>query len=186
MSLWDSSFWYVNYFISGKLAAAVVRGVQKHPGKGVSIKHFAANNCELERNMSSSNVNERALREIYLRPFELAVREGGAKGIMTSYNKVNGTYASNSYDLCTKALRNEWGFEGVVMTDWFSTNKGLASNALCIKAGNDLIMPGGGYFKKEILRGVKSGLIEEKDVRISCSRVIRAILDSATQREYIG
>ena len=172
--------------LTGKMAAAITRGVQQEEGFYVTVKHFAANNQEEERNKVSSNLSERALREIYLRPFELAVRDGGAKGIMTSYNKVNGTYASNSYDLCTKALRNEWGFEGVVMTDWFSTNKGLASNALCIKAGNDLIMPGGGYFKKEILQGVKSGLIEEKNVRISCSRVIRAILDSATQREYIG
>ena len=172
--------------LTGKMAAAITRGVQQEEGFYVTVKHFAANNQEEERNKVSSNLSERALREIYLRPFELAVRDGGAKGIMTSYNKVNGTYASNSYDLCTKALRNEWGFEGVVMTDWFSTNGGLANNALCIKAGNDLIMPGGGYFKKEILRGVKSGLIEEKDVRISCSRVIRAILDSATQREYIG
>ena len=172
--------------LTGKMAAAITRGVQQEEGFYVTVKHFAANNQEEERNRVSSNLSERALREIYLRPFELAVRDGGAKGIMTSYNKVNGIYASNSYDLCTKALRNEWGFEGVVMTDWFSTNKGLASNALCIKAGNDLIMPGGGYFKKEILQGVKSGLIEEKNVRISCSRVIRAILDSATQREYIG
>ena len=172
--------------LTGRMAAAITRGVQQEEGFYVTVKHFAANNQEEERNKVSSNLSERALREIYLRPFELTVRDGGAKGVMTSYNRVNGTYAANSYDLCTKALRNEWGFEGVVMTDWFSTNKGLASNALCIKAGNDLIMPGGGYFKKEILQGVKSGLIEEKDVRISCSRVIRAILDSATQREYIG
>jgi beta-glucosidase len=105
---------------------------------------------------------------------------------MTSYNKVNGIYTANSYDLCTKILRNEWGFDGVVMTDWFSTNKGLANNAIAIKAGNDLIMPGGGYFKKEILQGVKSGLIDEGDVRICCSRIIKAILNSDIQKEYIG
>ena len=89
-------------------------------------------------------------------------------------------------DLCTKVLRNEWGFDGVVMTDWFSTNKGQASNAICMKAGNDMIMPGGGSFKKEILQGVKSGLITETDVRRCCGNVVKAIFNSATQREHIG
>ena len=172
--------------LTGRMAAAITRGVQQEDGFYVTVKHFAANNQEEERNKVSSNLSERALREIYLRPFELAVREGGAKGIMTSYNKVNGIYTANSYDLCTKILRNEWGFDGVVMTDWFSTNKGLANNAIAIKAGNDLIMPGGGYFKKEILQGVKSGLIDERDVRICCSRIIKAILNSDIQKEYIG
>ena len=105
---------------------------------------------------------------------------------MTSYNRVNGVYAPNSYDLCTKALRNEWGFDGVVMTDWFSTNKGQGNNALAMKAGNDLIMPGGGSFKKEILAGVKSGLISEADVRRCCANVVNSIFHSAIQREYIG
>ena len=105
---------------------------------------------------------------------------------MTSYNKVNGVYAPNSYDLCTKVLRSEWGYDHVVMTDWFSTNKTYADNDLAMKAGNDLIMPGGGSFKKEILRGVKNGTITEADVRRCCSHVVKAIFDSATQREYIG
>ena len=105
---------------------------------------------------------------------------------MTSYNKVNGVYTPNSYDLCTKVLRNEWGFDGVVMTDWYSTNKGQASNALCMKVGNDLIMPGGGSFKKEILNGLKSGLIDETDIRRCCSNMVKAIFDSAIQKEYIG
>ena len=173
-------------FLTGAMAAAITRGVQQEEGFYVTVKHFACNNQEDNRNKVSSNLSERALREIYLRPFEITVREGGAKGIMTSYNRINGVYASNSHDICTKALRNEWGFHGVVMTDWFSTNKGLASNALCMMAGNDLIMPGGGSFKKEILEGVKSGLISEGDVRRCCANVIKSILDSATQREYIG
>ena len=105
---------------------------------------------------------------------------------MTSYNKVNGVYAPNSHDLCTKALRNEWGFDGVVMTDWFSTNKGQGNNAMAMKAGNDLIMPGGGSFKKEILAGVKSGVISEADVLRCCANLVKSIFDSATQREYIG
>ena len=105
---------------------------------------------------------------------------------MTSYNRVNGVYAPNSHDLCTKVLRNEWGFEGVVMTDWFSTNKGQADNALAMQAGNDLIMPGGGSFKKAIIKGVKSGQISQEDLRRCCANVVKSIFDSATQKEYIG
>jgi len=172
--------------LSGSIAAAITRGIQQEEGFYVTVKHFACNNQEDNRNGVSSNLTERALREIYLRGFEIAVREGGAKGIMTSYNKINGVYASNCHDICTKALRNEWGFDGVVMTDWFSTNKGQANNALAMQAGNDLIMPGGGHFKKEILKGVKSGQIPEEDVRRCCANVVKAILNSATQRDYIG
>ena len=150
------------------------------------MKHFACNNQEDNRNFVNSNVNERTLREIYLRAFERTVRQGGAKGIMTSYNKVNGTYAPNSYDLCTKVLRNEWGFDGVVMTDWFSTNKGLGSNPMCMSAGNDMIMPGGSYFKKDIIAGVKNGQITQEDVRRCCANVVKSILNSAIQKEYIG
>lgn len=172
--------------LSGAMAAAITRGVQQEPGFYVTVKHFACNNQEDNRNFVSSNLSERALREIYLRSFEICVREGDAKSIMTSYNKVNGVYAPNSHDLCTKALRNEWGFDGVVMTDWFSTNKGQGNNAIALRSGNDLIMPGGGSFKKEILAGVKSGLISEADVRRCCANVVKSIFDSATQREYIG
>ncbi len=172
--------------LSGLMAAAITRGVQQEEGFYVTVKHFACNNQEDNRNKVSSNLGERALREIYLRGFELCVREGGAKGIMTSYNRVNGVYAPNSHDLCTKALRNEWGFDGVVMTDWFSTNKGQASNPAAMQAGNDLIMPGGGSFKKSILKGVRSGEIEESDVRRCCVNVVKAILNSQTQKEYIG
>ena len=172
--------------LAGQMAAAITRGVQQEEGFYVTVKHFAANNQEDNRNKVSSNLSERALREIYLRPFEITVRDGKAKSIMTSYNRINGVYAPNSYDICTKVLRNEWGFDGVVMTDWFSTNKGFARTDLCMKAGNDLIMPGGGSFKKEILAGVKSGVISESDVRICCSRVIKSILNSQIQKEYIG
>ncbi len=172
--------------LSGNMAAAITQGVQKEEGYYVTVKHYACNNQEDNRNAVSSNLSERTLREIYLRGFEICVRDGHAKGIMTSYNKVNGVYSPNSHDLCTKVLRNEWGFDGVVMTDWFSTNKGQASNAIAMKAGNDLIMPGGGSFKKEILLGVKSGLISQEDVRRCCANVVYAILNSASQREYIG
>ncbi len=173
-------------YLTGAMAAAITRGVQQEEGFYVTVKHYACNNQEDNRNFVSSNLSERALREIYLRGFQRTVRQGGAKGIMTSYNKVNGVYSPNSHDLCTKLLRNEWGFDGVVMTDWFSTNKGQADNTIAMKAGNDLIMPGGGSFKKEILEGIKSGKISDTDLRRCCGNVIRAILNSATQKEYIG
>lgn len=172
-------------FLTGEVAAAITKGIQQEEGYYATVKHFACNNMEDNRNKVSSNLSERALREIYLRGFERAVRKGNAKAIMTSYNRINSVYAPNSYDLCTKVLRNEWGFDGVVMTDWFSTNRGLGNNALAMKAGNDLIMPGGNTFKKEILAGVKSGMIKEEDVRRCCANVVRAIMNSATQKEYI-
>ena len=172
--------------LTGLLAAAVTRGVQAEPGFYVTVKHFACNNQEDNRNFVSSNLSERALREIYLRAFEYPVRKGGAKAIMTSYNRLNGVYTPNSQDLCTRVLRCEWGFEGVVMTDWFSTNKGQASSALAIGAGNDLIMPGGGSFKKDILMGLKDGRLNREDLIRCCANVVRSIFDSETQREYIG
>ena len=172
--------------LTGVLAAAITRGVQQEEGFYVTVKHYACNNNEDNRNFVSSNLSERTLREIYLRGFEVCVREGGAKAIMTSYNRVNGVYTPNSHDLCTKALRNEWGFKGVVMTDWFSTNKGQADNAVALAVGNDLIMPGGGSFKKAILAGLKDGRVTEKDIRRCCANVVKSIFDSQIQREYIG
>ncbi len=173
-------------YLAGTMATAITKGVQQEEGYYVTVKHFACNNQEDNRMNVSSNVSERALREIYLRGFERCVREGHAKGIMTSYNRVNKVYAPNSYDLCTKVLRNEWGFDGVVMTDWFSTKGKGGRNALAMQAGNDLIMPGMGGNKKDILNGVRTGVISEEDVRRCCGNVIRAILNSATQRESIG
>ena len=171
--------------LSGEMAAAITRGVQQKEGFYVTVKHYACNNQEDNRTGVNSNVSERALREIYLRGFEICVREGNAKSVMTSYNKVNGVYSPNSYDLCTKMLRNEWGFDGVVMTDWFSTNKGQAGNALAMKAGNDLIMPGGSYHKKELLKSLQRGVCSEEDLRRCCANVVKSIFNSETQREYI-
>ena len=171
--------------LTGVLAAAITRGVQQEEGFYVTIKHFACNNQEDNRNFVSSNLTERALREIYLKGFEICVREAGAKSVMTSYNRLNGVYTPNSHDLCTKALRSEWGFEGVVMTDWFSTNRGQADNALALKAGNDLIMPGGATFKKAILSGLKQGTMTEEDLRRCCANVVKSIFDSQIQKEYI-
>ena len=172
--------------LTGLMAAALTRGVQQEEGFYVTVKHFACNNQEDNRSFTNANVSQRALREIYLRGFETVVRKGGAKGVMTSYNKINGVYAPNSHDLCTKALRSEWGFDGVVMTDWFATAKGQASSALAIAAGNDLIMPGAGSDKKDILSGLRSGTVTEEDLRRCCANVVRSILSSATQKDYFG
>ena len=178
-------YWSEDPYLAGTMAAAVTRGVQQEEGFYVTVKHFAANNQEDNRNQVSSELTERALREIYLRPFEIAVRKGGAKGIMTSYNRINGVYAPNSHDICTKVLRNEWGFDGVVMTDWFSTNGGQADNGLCMTAGNDLIMPGGKGFQKKLIKAVKKGRIPEESLRRCCANVVKSIFDSAIQREYL-
>ncbi|MBR2764465.1 MAG: glycoside hydrolase family 3 C-terminal domain-containing protein [Blautia sp.] len=129
--------------VSGKMAAAITKGVQEDPTCGTTIKHFACNNQEENRRGVSSIVSERALREIYLKGFEIAVKEAQPRSIMTSYNKVNNVHTANSYDLCTTAARTEWGFKGVIMTDWTTTNQeGGSSAAKCIAAGNDLVMPG--------------------------------------------
>ena len=173
-------------FLTGAAASAIIKGVQCEDGFYVTIKHFACNNQEDNRKNVSSNLSERALREIYLRGFEMAVREGNAKAVMTSYNKVNNVYTPNSYDLCTKALRNEWGFDGVVMTDWFSTSKGSGDTALCMKAGNDLIMPGGKGFQKEILKGIETGVITDEELKRCCGNVIKLVLESNLQKEYMN
>ena len=165
-------------FLTGKLAAAVTKGVQQTDGNFVTIKHFACNNQEDNRNGVSSNVSERALREIYLKGYSIAVKEGNAKGVMTSYNKINGVYTPNSYDLCTKVLRNEWGFDGLVMTDWMSTAEGLASPALAIKAGNDLIMPGSKYDKKYLLKALKNKELSEAELKFCAKNVLNAIENS--------
>lgn len=164
--------------LTGKISASITRGVQYIPGNYVTIKHYACNNQEDNRNRSNSNVNERALREIYLKGFEICVKEANAKSVMTSYNLINGTYAPNNYGTVTEALRNEWGFDGVVMTDWFSTGKGLGRNDIAIKVGNDMIMPGGGANKKEILKGVKEGTVSKEDLRRACANIVRSIVES--------
>lgn len=169
--------------VSGHMAAAIVRGVQKHPGKGMSIKHFVANNCELERNMSSSNMTERTLREIYLRGFEIAVKESHPMTVMAAYNKVNGIYCTNHYDLLVKVLRNEWGFKGLVMSDWDSMQ---ASRQDCTVPASgdvqkapyaqcDLIMPGREDQVRALLAGIEEGKVQAVDLRRSAMRILKLI-----------
>jgi beta-glucosidase len=161
--------------LTGKLAAAVTRGVQSWPGRFATLKHFAANNQEYNRSRVSSNMSERALREMYLRAFEIALREGGALGVMTSYNRLNGQYTANSHDLCTKVLRNEWGFAGLVMTDWLATGRGLADNAAALISGNDLIMPGGFWARRSLGRALKTGALPLEALRRCCGNILEVL-----------
>lgn len=170
--------------LTGKIAAAMSRGVQSRRGCYVTVKHYCCNNQEDNRNHTNANVNERALREIYLRGFRIAVQEGHAAALMTSYNKVNGTYANNSYDLLTKVLRNEWGFDGVVMTDWFATGKNVGSHSAAIKAGNDLIMPGGKGVVRELKKKLRTGELDETSLRRCAANVIREITGSRIYQAY--
>lgn len=162
--------------LSGKMAAALTRGVQRCPGCGTTIKHYACNNQEENRRGVSSVVSERALREIYLRGFEIAVRESQPASIMTSYNKINGEHTANSHDLCTATAREQWGFRGVIMTDWTTTNReGGSSAAKCVSAGNDLTMPGLMNDILEILDALDSKgdqSLDEKDLDACAVRIL--------------
>ena len=165
--------------ISGKTAAAVIRGVQKHEKCAVTIKHFACNNQETNRFGSNSVLSQRALREIYLKGFEICVKEADPKALMTSYNLLNGTHTANRRDLLAKILREEWGFEGIVMTDWGTTNDkfnlgvyGGSSPALCIKAGNDLMMAGSKEDVDGILAGLKDGTITRAELEACAGRIL--------------
>ena len=153
--------------VSGKMAAAMVRGIQSN-GVGTSIKHFAVNNQETARMSADVIVSERALRELYLKGFEIAVKEGQPWTVMSSYNKINGTYASESHDLLTKILRNDWGFGGYVMTDWGGGSDVVAQ----MIAGNDVIMPGSPQQIKGIIDAVKNGKLDEKILNTNIERVL--------------
>ena len=169
--------------LSGKIASALLKGVRSVEGNYITIKHFACNNAEDNRSFTDSAVKQRALREIYLRGFEIAVKEGKATGLMTSYNKINGIYAPDNYDLAVRILRNEWGFDGVVMTDWTSTLEGQGSNVKAVKAGH-IIMPGGSYYRDEIRKGLKEGSLSEEELDMTISYLLKAILHSNVASRY--
>lgn len=172
--------------VSGKMAAAVVRGVQSHPGKGCSVKHFVCNNCELNRNSSSSNLSERTLREIYLRGFEIAVKESHPMTVMGSYNLVNGTYVNNSHDLLVKVLRNEWGFDGLVMSDWDAITcepgepmKAKTGDILKAQSsGCDLVMPGRPDQTEALQKGLTDDSIKREYLTRSATRIMKMIREN--------
>ena len=150
--------------LAGRLAAAITRGVQSRPGRGVTIKHLACNNQETNRLNSNSRVSPRALRDLYLRAFEICVRQARPAAVMTSYNLINGVHTSESAELLEVILRREWGFDGLVMTDWVvdgMTHSDMkhprATAAATIKAGNELFMPGGETDREDLLAALERG-----------------------------
>lgn len=175
-------------FLSGKCAAATTKGVQSFPGQGTTSKHFVANNQEDNRMFNNSHVQERTLREIYLKGFEITVKEAQPYSIMTSYNLINGVHAANHYEVVQNVLRDEWGFEGVVMTDWFATQDTSSlgekseiypwsSSVLCIRAGNDLQMPGCEKNIKDIIKAVEEQeVISKADLQFCACNIIKLIL----------
>jgi beta-glucosidase len=154
--------------LAGKIAAAYVRGVQSQ-GVATTAKHFVANEAEFERHTIDSVVDERTLRELYLVPFELVVKEGGGLGVMTSYNRVNGEYCSESEWLLAQVLRAEWGFQGFVVTDWFAAGDTVKS----LRAGLDLQMPGPGRFFGEALAvAVRAGRVDASELDAPVARML--------------
>ena len=164
--------------LSGTMAAAITLGVQSVQGVGTTIKHFACNNQEDNRMGSNSIVSERALREIYLRGFEIAIKTAQPMCIMTSYNLINGIHTANSYDLCTTVARDEWGFEGIIMTDWTTTTAGGSKPFVCAIAGNDLIMPANRIDIDNIMAALKDGSLPRSTARACAERLIKVIFQT--------
>ena len=176
-------------YLTGKIAAAAVKGIQSH-GASACPKHFACNNQEFRRNMNDSRLSERALREIYLKGFEICVREARPKNIMTSYNRINSVYGHYNYELCTAILRNEWGYKGNVITDWWMKNGKspefplIRNQAYRVRAQVDVLMPGGGRIPRRKPDGTlleslgKEGGITLGELQRTACNVLRAVIDS--------
>ena len=171
-------------YVAGTIAAAMTKGVQSNYGCGTTIKHFACNNQEDNRMGSDSIVSERSLRELYLKGFEIAVKESQPLSIMTSYNLINGIHAANSYDLCTDVARNEWGFGGAIMTDWTTTENGADCTASgCMRAGNDLVMPGCFGDHDNLKKELEEGTLKPEDLKACIARLVSVIWRSNQYEE---
>ena len=158
-------------YLAGNMAAAFIQG-QQSTGASSSLKHFAVNNQEYKRQNGDSQLDERTLREIYLAPFELAVKEGKPDTVMCAYNKINGTYCSDNQRLLTDILRTEWGFDGMVVTDWGAMNDRIAA----MEAGCDLNMPGANkYMEQELAEAVRSGRLDESYIDACVERILRLV-----------
>lgn len=157
--------------LSGKTAAAYIQGIQSQ-NVGTSLKHFALNNQETNRMADDVRIGERALRELYLKNFEIAVREGKPWTVMSSYNRLNGPYTQESYDLLTRILRDDWGFEGIVMTDW----TGQRNTPAQIQAGNDLMEPGDASQTAELIKAVNDGTLAVEDLDVCVKRILEYIV----------
>ena len=165
--------------VAGRTAVAYILGVQKND-VGTSIKHFAANNQETNRMNTDAHISQRALREIYLKGFEIAIKESKPWTVMTSYNYINGIYTSESKELVTTILRDEWGYEGTVMTDWFGGKDGAKQ----MLAGNDMLQPGKDEQFDSIVAGVKSGKLDEADLNRNVQRVLNLVERSPRFQGY--
>ncbi|MBQ8457927.1 MAG: glycoside hydrolase family 3 C-terminal domain-containing protein [Prevotella sp.] len=168
--------------LTGKIAAAYIHGVQSQ-GAGVSAKHFAVNSQETLRTSVDERVSQRAARELYLRGFEIAVRESNPWTIMASYNQVNGTYSMGNHDLLTSILRDDWGYKGMVMTDWIGIREGLTT-ASEVHAGNDLLEPGQPAQADEIVAAVKNGTLDIADVDRNVRRMLEYIVKTPSFHKY--
>lgn len=170
--------------LTGVCAAALTNGVQSRPGKCVSIKHFAANNQETNRNFHNVHVSERTLREIYLRGYEICLKKSKPATVMTALNLINGVHTACDHDLLTDILRREWGFDGIVMTDWGTTgvpgsNQGQKYDCCyasdCIRAGNDLIMPGSKRDLDYLLADLENGKLDQEDIRRCGGNILKLL-----------
>ncbi len=165
--------------LSGKCGAAMVRGIQSQ-GVGTSVKHFAANNQEGLRLQNDAHVSQRALREIYLRGFEIAVKEGKPWTVMSSYNRLNGHYTQENRELLTSILRDEWGYDGIVVSDWIGQRNTVAQ----VHAGNDLMMPGEPAQSDEIVEAVRSGKLAERELDVCVRRMLEYICRTPRFKGY--